>query len=273
MRIKKIISGGQTGVDRAALDFAIKNGIPHGGWVPKGRIAEDGIILEQYHMQEAPTEDYERRTELNIVNSHGTLIISHGELGGGSALTQKFAETHQKPCLHINLTAMPDFRAAIDIKRWIKQHDIQILNIAGPRASKDAGIYDAAMKILEAVFLLRVMDDDVPDLIYKQFGNKEASLKERFPEIVDEAVNKLIAEMSLKDKVRLAGLSEDDLKNLHSSLELYIRNNYRLWKDSKLLESCRELSGNKDLQADEASRFIIKQLWEKLKKTHRIRIT
>ena len=272
MRIKKIISGGQTGADRAALDFAIKSGIPYGGWVPKGRIAEDGIIPETYELHEAPTQTYERRTELNVVNSDGTLIISRGELSGGSAMTKKLAEVHHKPCLHINLTAVPDFRAAIDIKRWMEAHDVGILNVAGPRASKDPDIYDAVMKILEAVFLLRVTDDDVSDLIYRQFGHKQEPLKERSPEIVDHAVDRLIAEMPLKDKVRLAAMAEDDLKKLHSSLELYIRNNFRLWDDSRLLESCRELSGNKDLQPDEAARLIIRQLWEKLKTTHRIRI-
>jgi hypothetical protein len=99
MMIKKIISGAQTGADRAALDFAIKNDIPHDGWVPKGRIAEDGIIPEKYNVHEAPTQDYRRRTELNVVHSDGTLILTHGELSGGSALTRTFAQKHKKPYL------------------------------------------------------------------------------------------------------------------------------------------------------------------------------
>jgi len=81
--IQKIISGGQTGADRAALDFAIKRGIPHGGWIPKGRKTEDGTLPEKYHLLEMPTGSYSKRTEKNILDSDGTLIVSHGLLTGG----------------------------------------------------------------------------------------------------------------------------------------------------------------------------------------------
>jgi hypothetical protein len=269
--IKKIISGGQTGADRAALDFAIKNDIPHGGWVPKDRIAEDGIIPKKYDVHEAPSKDYKRRTELNVINSDGTLIISHEELTGESALTKTLAEKHKKPCLYIKLDSMPAFKATIDITKWIKQHKIEILNVAGPKASGDPDIYDATLKILETVFLLRVIDDDVPDLIYKHHGIKDQSFEKNYPETVDKAVDKLISEMPLKDKVALAEMSEYDIDALHPSLGLYIRNKYGLWSGSPLFEACRELTGNKDLQVDEAPTFIIKKLWEKLRKTHRIR--
>jgi hypothetical protein len=269
MLIKKIISGAQTGADRAALDFAIKNDIPHGGWVLKGRIAEDGIIPKKYNVHETPSEDYKRRTELNVVNSDGTLILSHSELTDGCELTWTFAVKHSKPCLHINLNSTQAFKASIDITKWIKENSIQILNVAGSRASKDPDIYNATFKILEAVFLLRVIDDNVPDLIYKNFNQ---ALKERYPEFVDQAVDKLISEMSLKDKVKLAEMSEYDIDGLHPSLGLYIRNNYGLWGDCPLLSACREMSGNKDLQAEEASKFIIGKLWAKLRETHRMRL-
>jgi hypothetical protein len=268
MLIKKIISGAQTGADRAALDFAIKNDIPHDGWVPKGRIAEDGIIPEKYNVHEAPSKDYERRTELNVVHSDGTLILTHGELSGGSALTRTFAQKHKKPYLYINLFATPAFKASTDITRWINQHGIEILNVAGPRASKDPNIYDATLQILETVFLLRVIDDNVPDLVYKQF---EFEFKKKSPEIVDEAIDKLIADLPLKDKVEIAGMNEYELDVLHPSLGLYIRENYGLSDGGSLLESCRELSGEKDLHADDAAIFIIRKLWEKLQETHRIR--
>jgi hypothetical protein len=271
MLIKKIISGAQTGAERAALDFAIKNDILHDGWVPKGKRAEDGIIPEKYNVHEVPTKDYERHTELNVIHSDGTLIITHGELTNGSALTKKFADKHEKPCLHINRDATPDFKATIEITKWIKEHEIEILNIAGPKASKDPNIYDAVMRVLEAVFLLRVIDDNIPDLIYSNFGNKDELLKKQFPKLVNEAVERLITEMPLKDKVKLAGMSEYDINGLHPSLGLYIRNNFRLWEGSSLLESCREMTGDKNLQAEHAAIFIIKKLWEKLKETHRIR--
>ena len=154
MIIKKIISGAQTGADRAALDFAIDNEIPHGGWVPKGRKAEDGLISKRYGVKEAPSADYSRRTELNVIDSDGTLIISHGKLIDGSALTQRLARKHNKPCLHIDLNQMPEFKSAIEIAHWINRHGVEVLNVAGPRVSKDPQIYDATMNILETVFYL-----------------------------------------------------------------------------------------------------------------------
>ena len=89
--VKKIISGGQTGADRAGLDIAIEWGIPHGGWIPKGRKTENGRLPIRYHLKEINAIDYTQRTELNVVDSDGTLLFSHGVLKGGSALTQEFA--------------------------------------------------------------------------------------------------------------------------------------------------------------------------------------
>jgi len=110
--VKKIISGGQTGADRAALDVAIKLGIPHGGWIPKGRLAENGMIPAEYKLQEMPTDSYAARTEQNVIDSDGTLIVSHGKLTGGSELTLEFAIQHKKKLLHIDLNEIRGFSAA-----------------------------------------------------------------------------------------------------------------------------------------------------------------
>jgi len=101
--INKIISGGQTGADQGALDAAIQMGIPHGGWIPKGRLAENGPLDPKYLLQEMPTASYPKRTEKNVLDSTGTLIISHGPLSGGSLRTQKLAKQHHRPWLHIDL--------------------------------------------------------------------------------------------------------------------------------------------------------------------------
>ena len=148
--ITKIISGGQTGADRAALDFAIKTDIPYGGWVPKGRKTEDGTLPEKYLLQEMPTGEYSARTEQNILDSDGTLIVSHGFLTGGSALTREFAIQHRKPCLHIDLEATSYSESARSIRGWIGRNGINIMNVAGARESKDPTIYQAVMELLEA---------------------------------------------------------------------------------------------------------------------------
>lgn len=148
--IQKIISGGQTGADRAALDFAIKHNIPHGGWIPKGRKTEEGALPEQYQLQEMSTSSYANRTEKNILDSDGTLIVSHGKLTGGSALTRELAKKHKKPLIHIDLDKVHTSEASYLIAEWAERHHISIMNVAGARASKDSKIYQATFDLLEA---------------------------------------------------------------------------------------------------------------------------
>ena len=148
----KIISGGQTGADRAALDFAMRHNIPHGGWIPKGRLTEAGPLAPKYQLKEMPTGEYPKRTEQNVLNADGTLIVSRGKLTGGSALTQALAARHRKPCLHVNMDTVSVENAAELIGTWISKEGVEILNVAGPKASTDPGIYDTTLKLLEALF-------------------------------------------------------------------------------------------------------------------------
>lgn len=151
MRRLKIISGGQTGADRAALDFAIEHRIPHGGWCPKGRWTEEGQLDKKYNLCETKTAEYEERTLKNVLSSDATLIFCHGELSGGSLHTLILAQIHEKPVLVV------DFRDSIlplQVKNWIKKHHVKILNIAGPRASKDPKIYEDVYQYLKKLLLL-----------------------------------------------------------------------------------------------------------------------
>lgn len=149
--IKKIVSGGQTGADQAALDLAIKLGFPHGGWIPKGRITENGPLPERYHLQEMADDSYSSRTRQNVIDSDGTLIISHGELTGGSDYTQHMAIEHHRACLHIDLNTTNVSAGSKKIRGWLDKNKIKVLNVAGPRASKDPLIYDSVSSILEKV--------------------------------------------------------------------------------------------------------------------------
>ena len=149
--LKKIISGGQTGADRAALDVAIKHNIPLGGWIPKGRLAEDNPLPDRYHLREMPTSSNSACTERNVIDSDGTLIVSHGKLAGGSDLTRKFASLHGRSWLHIDLSRTDHTDAAVKVKEWLVQEEIEVLNVAGPRASKDPIIYNKVVELLELV--------------------------------------------------------------------------------------------------------------------------
>jgi len=147
----KIISGGQTGADRAALDSAMQLGIPHGGWLPRGRKTEDGPLPIRYCLQETDSDSYRDRTEKNVVTGDATLIVSFGSLTGGSALTESLALRHDRPCLVLNLDLI-DYAAAVTaVEDWITRYRIRTVNVAGPRASSEPRIYDAVRDILLAV--------------------------------------------------------------------------------------------------------------------------
>lgn len=138
----KIISGGQTGVDQAALDVALELGLPCGGWCPLGRRCETGVIGAKYPLEETPTREYPERTEWNVRDSDGTLILTRGKPDGGTALTRKLARKHKKPCKVVDLLK-PPFPEVV--AAWIEEHHIQTLNVAGPRESSQPGIGEAAM--------------------------------------------------------------------------------------------------------------------------------
>ncbi len=144
-RIHKIISGGQTGTDRAALDTAIDFGIPIGGWCPKGRTSEDGIIPDQYNLTETKSKHPTARTKANVKDSDATLIIAQGPLTGGTALTQRIAKEKYKPCL---VTDPTDCSAVEIANAWLEDNEIKVLNIAGPRASNDPQIYELSCQFL-----------------------------------------------------------------------------------------------------------------------------
>ena len=154
MKISKIISGGQTGVDRAALDAAIELDIEHGGFVPKGRLSEDGSIPLKYNIIELENEDYSARTLKNVQYSDGTLILHKGEITGGTALTEEFCYLKKKAVLTINI--LDEFTVIrVNLDTWLETNTISILNIVGPRES-EAHIYKNAK-----VLLMRLLNDHV----------------------------------------------------------------------------------------------------------------
>jgi len=151
--IKKIVSGGQTGADRAGLDVAIRWGFPHGGWCPKGRKAEDGIISTQYNLIETPSASYLQRTEWNARDSDATVIFTIAStLTGGSKRTAEFAEKHRKPWIHLAQRSSSYERPALILQQFITDNGVEILNVAGTRGSKEPDVWKFAYETLEAAF-------------------------------------------------------------------------------------------------------------------------
>ena len=156
MSPRTIYSGGQTGVDRAALDVALELGIPIGGYLPRGRKDENGDVLpeDKYaNMQETDTDNANVRTELNVQNSDATLIFSHGRLFGGSAYTECMARKHGKPCLYVDFDKHDADQAVLLAKRWLSDTQPRVLNVAGPRASNDPEIYSKVKCVLAGALI------------------------------------------------------------------------------------------------------------------------
>jgi hypothetical protein len=141
----KIISGGQTGVDRATLDVALEYGLPYGGWCPRGRKAEDGRLDDRYPLQETPSEVYAQRTEWNVRDADGTLVLTAGEPTGGTALTIELASRLSKPCLVLDLGKRPSIKR---VREWAAANQVRVLNVAGPRESTCPGVYARAARFL-----------------------------------------------------------------------------------------------------------------------------
>ena len=146
--LKRIVSGGQTGVDRGALDAAIAAGFEHGGWCPLGRLAEDGRVPPQYQLRETETREYPQRTRQNVIDSDGTLILYRDRLHGGTDLTARLARELDKPLLLIDLSATPD---PAQVMQWITASAICTLNVAGPRESSAIGINQQARDFMLCV--------------------------------------------------------------------------------------------------------------------------
>jgi hypothetical protein len=148
--LRKVISGGQTGVDRAALDAAMAYGIAAGGWCPKARIAEDGLIPRRYPLEETPSEKYSQRTTWNVRDADATLILTLGTLDGGSELTARIAEKLGKPCIVASLRGYPPMEPIRELFH-LRAGGI-VLNVAGPRESRSPGIYGRSFAFLAALF-------------------------------------------------------------------------------------------------------------------------
>ncbi len=134
--VKKIISGGQTGIDRAALDVALSLGVTCGGWCPARRLAEDGAIPASYPVQELPGAGYVERTARNVTDADGTLIIHSGLLQGGTKATAQFSREMSKPSLLIDASTTSLAEAVVQLQEFARGHRVGILNVAGPRASQ-----------------------------------------------------------------------------------------------------------------------------------------
>ena len=271
--LKKIISGGQVGADQAALDAAIKYNFPHGGWIQKGRKTQIGTLPEKYHLKEMSVSGYKERIEQNVIKSDGTVIISHGDLAGGADYSQQMTEKHDRPCLHVDLNVTPAFMASSKINTWIIENDIKIMNVTGSRASEDSDVYKDTVYIIEGTILLSLVNARPGEHLTDHSRQEYLEKVPIPPKTVEEAVDRLISDLDLEARVKIANMSLDELVNLHTHLHVYFKNAFGVWHENKeLLADCRSISNEPIYNEHEATVVILGVLWQKLHDTHKLKV-
>ncbi|MFC1857451.1 YpsA SLOG family protein [Thermodesulfobacteriota bacterium] len=273
--IKKILSGGKTGVDQAAVDIAIKLDISHSRPDMDEHKSKEGSVSHKSHLESIPPPGYANVCKQNVIIAEGTLIVARGELTGGSLYTRDLAIQHHRPWLCIDLSQTAGFTAAMNINKWIQGNSIEILNVAGPQKYKEPQIYQAALKLLEAVYYLGMVKMSFP-VFSTSGGAGQAKVPQKLPHLpatVHEAVEQIISGLPLKERIIIANMTKGELGVLDPLLGEFIRNTFRLWSaNEKLMASCRLYARKRAFDPDDAAFVIIEALWEKLRKTHKLRI-
>jgi hypothetical protein len=271
--LRKIISGGQTGADQAALDAAIKYGMPHGGWIPKGRKTEKGVLPSRYQMEEMKTGRYSRRTRQNVLDSDGSIIFFYEKVSGGTKYTWKTARKHKKPFMLINLCELPAFQAVSAIWSWVCENSVGVVNVAGPRARKSPRIYEAVKFIVGCVVLLAVCETGSNADVEKTNPGEVHHQASSFPKTLDEAANRLISELPHVDKIVIANMEVDDLEPVHMALKGLIRHQLNLDKGNPgLIQSCRDATIEGNLDKDGVPTVVVHSAWEKLRQNEALRL-
>lgn len=264
MAIKKIISSGTPGAESAALDIAIRLNIPYGGYT----IATD-CEIDRHHdrLSRESFQDIVSKDKGNLKSADGTLIFTHGKLTDHLDLIQTYARTNAHPCLAIDLGQTPPLNAAFQIDRWVRRQAIDTLFITGAPMQEDGRIYQATYN---ALFSFLMIGKDA----YPERSNQDATTQNKpWPETVEEAVRRLIEDLSLKDKAMIANMSAAELPSLNSSLGRHIQAWFGLNAENhSLLWSCAKEAGKTALTEKEASAIIISCLALELEKTHKLRV-
>lgn len=270
--LNKIVSGGQTGADRAALDIAIKFNIPHGGWITRGRRTESGPLPDVYNLKEMATRNYPARTRQNILDSDGTVIIARGSLTGGSALTYEFARKIGKWVCIINLLEQDIFEAALTLHDFILDPGIRVLNVAGPRESHDPDIYYDVKAILTAVLYLDFLETEEDSWPLDQMIDTGFDFPTSFTSI-KQATQALEQSLTLRGKTLIAGSKAHQMAGIYFALLEYVQLSLDLdEKNSGLFKHLSKGRTLKEYTPEDAVMELLKKLKTRLSKKFQIRV-
>lgn len=269
--IRKIVSGAQEGVERAALDVARNLYLGFGGWISPSQAKENSELITLCRLSVMDSDSPVPPIEQNILESDGVLIITLGEPTGNATAGRHLAELHKIPFLYIDMERLPAFEAAKRIEAWIAEYSIEVLCITGSSDMPHTNVHKITTDILEVVFQLHMIDPHryENDNAYPH-GDTERRLEEfiRIPRTVKEAVDYLILKLNFQDRTRIANMQEKRLLELVSSLEDIIRDEFRLWgANEPLIRDCRSLA---ETEEEEPEYVITRALWLRLRKSDNV---
>jgi len=272
-KLKTILSDGRTGVGRAALDAALHFDLPHGGWASKGTLNRDDPSYSRYQLEQLPAIDPRHAITQNVQAADGTLIIAFGKLTALPQHALRMTLKHKKQLLGIDLEQYSVFEAASLVSSWLESHHIRTLFVTGNDESEYPAVYGHALHILqstiELVFARPFMEAGqvvVTDPDYRAH-------KPQWPDTAQEAVDRLMAVLSLKEKNKIARMEVAALNELHFTLGKYVREEFGLLTgNTKLFDACKAIGKRDTLLPEEASAIVVRELWRKLQDTYRLRV-
>ncbi len=271
--VRKILACGQTGAELAALDVAVKLGLGHGGWAPRGLRNEEGSLPDYLDMRESPHSGYPHAMEQNIVESDGTLLITRGVKTPETRHAVKVTLKHHRQLLHVDLSQQSAFEGASLASSWFALQRIETVFVTGPPKSLDPKIYHQVKKLLETAFYLGFVKTGM-DPRHGQTTSSGGSTKavgDR-PPSVDHAVVLLKKALPLKERTLMANMQPDELESLRSGLGEYIKQNFGLYAGNPtLMEDCMRRGHLDRPLPDEACAVILRALWKDLQSSHKLR--
>lgn len=272
MVIEKIISSGHTGPERAALDAALKYGIPHTGWIHYIRSEEREDLLGTYNLNVIPALDPRAAIQQNIDHAHGTLILAPGKLSGDSDYARHLTLKRGLQLLGIDPRQYSHIEAASLISSWVEMNHVSRVYITGSDDEAFGCTYCPSRKIIDAAVML-VLTRPAPAPLRQSLEDSSPGGNPPWPVTIHQAVDRLVSDLFLKDKTRISAMEPFELDELHSTLGLYIKETFGLLSGNhRLTKACMQSAGVDAMLPDEAAAIIIKQLWKKLQVTHKLRI-
>jgi hypothetical protein len=270
--IEKIISGGQSWPEIAALDIAVKMGIPYTGWQPEIEVPSSHGKTDKYRLHTLPSNRPKDAIVKNVTASDGTFILSHGRLQELADYARQMTLKHRKQILGVDLGQHSPFEAAKLLASWLEMNHIKSLFVTGPAGEKEIRIYHQTVRILESA-LVTIFSRSPAGRSNQILSGLAINVPERQLSTAREAVHHLVTFLSLKEKTHIAATRLDLLLQPGTSLNRKIQKVFSLQTGNQhLMQSCLEFSAKESVTPDEASRIILKMLWENLRKTHRLRI-